>query len=291
MPLDTSKIKLPREVALEVSGKVKSFSTIAALSKPIPQLFADKDYMVFNGASEAEVIGEGKQIGSYEQPITSVAGKRFKVVTTTRVSRELMWADKDARLEIVKAIIGDQSGALGRALDFVCYHAINPKDGKALSGYASLVGQATAVTAGADAVADIDKLTDAVIDYDINGFALSRPYASDLRKLRVPATGQRLYPEIPLSLELGNFDGIPAACSNTVEAKQAETPTKVKAIMGDFDMIRWGMVRDIFGEIIETGDPDGAGDLKRMDQVAYRTEAMFSYAVLDPKAFAVLKSA
>lgn len=291
MPLDTSKIKLPKSVALELSGKVKATSTIAALSKPIPQLFADKDYMVFNGASEAEVIGEGKQIGSYEQPITSVAGKRFKVVTTTRVSRELMWADKDARTEIVKAIIMDQAESLGRALDFVCYHAINPKDGKTLSGFTALTSDATSVTATSDVVADVDKLTDTLIDYDINGFALSRPYASELRKIRVPATGQRLYPEIPLSLELGNFDGITAACSGTVDAKKAETATKVKGIIGDFNKIRWGMVRDIFGEMIETGDPDGAGDLKRLDQVAYRTEAMFSYAVLDPKAFAVLKTA
>ena len=52
------------------------------------------------------------------------------------------------------------------------------------------------------------------------------------------------------------------------------------------------MVRDIWSEVIEYGDPDNTGsDLKGSNQVAYRTEAVFSYAVLDPQALAVLKSA
>ena len=48
----------------------------------------------------------------------------------------------------------------------------------------------------------------------------------------------------------------------------------------------------ITAEVIEYGDPDNTGqDLKGYNQIAYRTEAVLAYAVLDPKAFAVLKSA
>ena len=135
-------------------------------------------------------------------------------------------------------------------------------------------------------------MTDAVIDYDINGFAMSRKLASDLRKLRVPSTGMRLFPEVPLSLAVSNFDGIPAAASGTVDGHLATTSTKVRGIVGDFSLIRWGLVRDIWSEIIEYGDPDNTGiDLKGSNQVAYRTEAVYAYAVLDPKGFAVLKEA
>ena len=135
-------------------------------------------------------------------------------------------------------------------------------------------------------------LPHALIDYDINGFALSRKFAADLRKLRIPATGQRLYPEIPLSLNVGNIDGIPAATSGTVNGRRCKTDLKVAGIMGDFSTIKWGMVRDMTSEIIEYGDPDNTGqDLKGYNQVAYRTEAVLAYAVLDPKAFAVLKTA
>ena len=51
------------------------------------------------------------------------------------------------------------------------------------------------------------------------------------------------------------------------------------------------MVRDITSEIIEYGDPDNTGkDLKGYNQIAYRTEALYSYAILDPKGIAVLKA-
>ena len=147
------------------------------------------------------------------------------------------------------------------------------------------------MTATDSPVDDIDSLTDALIEYDINGFALSRKFASDLRKIRVPSSGMRLYPEIPLSLKVGNIDGISAATSGTVNGAKATTPTKVLGIMGDFSAIKWGMVRDISAELIEYGDPDNTGnDLKGYNQVAYRTEAVLAYAVLDTKAFAVLKS-
>lgn len=41
-------------------------------------------------------------------------------------------------------IIADQTAAIGRALDYVVYHAVSPKTGTALDGY-------TALTAGANA--------------------------------------------------------------------------------------------------------------------------------------------
>lgn len=292
MANDTSKITLPTSVVTELLNKVKDASTIAALSPSAPQKFADTTYLVFNPTSEAEVVAEGGKKGSYDLDITPVVAKRTKIVTTTRVSDELKWADEDNQLEILSNIIADQTAALGRALDYIVYHAINPKDGLALEGYTALTAGATAVTATDDATADIDSLTDALIDYDINGFALSRTFASTLRKIRVPSTGQRLYPEIPLSLNVGNIDGIAAAASGTVDGRLAQTATGVLGIMGDFNLIKWGMVRNMTAEVIEFGDPDNTGqDLKGYNQVAYRTEAVLAHAVLDPSGFAVLKSA
>ena len=142
-----------------------------------------------------------------------------------------------------------------------------------------------------DRVADIDSLAEAVSDeYDINGIALSKTMANELRKIRVPSTGQRFYPEIPINLQVGNLDGIPAATSGTVNGRLVTPATGILAFLGDFRLIKWGMVRDIWSEIIEYGDPDNTGkDLKGVNQIAYRTEAMYSYAILDPKGIAVLK--
>ena len=293
MALDTTKIKLPHEVATVITKKAKDTSTIAALSPADPQLFLDKDYMVFNGSSEAEVVAEGAQKSSYDETLTTVVGKRFKVQTTTRVTSELKWADEDNQLEIIQNIQADQAKALGRVLDYVIYHAFNPKPKTTLDGFTALSTSAVQVTASGDDVEDIDALAEAVSDeYDINGIAMSKTWAARLRKLRVPATGMRLYPEIPISLQVGNLDGIPAATSGTVNGRLITPDTKVLAFLGDFSLIKWGMVRDIWSEIIAYGDPDQTGkDLKAYNQIAYRTEAVYSYAILDPKGIAVLKEA
>ena len=293
MAMDTAKIKLPVSVATEITKKAKDTSTIAALSPAEPQLFLDKDYMVFNGSSEAEVVAEGSQKSSYEETLTPVVGKRFKVQTTTRVTSELKWADEDNQLEIIQNIQADQAKALGRVLDYVIYHAFNPKPKTALGGFTALSTSAVQVTASGDDVEDIDALAEAVSDeYDINGIAMSKTWAARLRKLRVPATGMRLYPEIPISLQVGNLDGIPAATSGTVNGRLITPATGVLAFLGDFSLIKWGMVRDIWSEIIAYGDPDQTGkDLKAYNQIAYRTEAVYSYAILDPKGIAVPKEA
>lgn len=291
MVLDTGKIKLPHTVATEITKKAKDTSTIAHLSPQEPQIFLDKDYMVFDGQSEAEVVAEGEQKGSYEQTLSPFVAHRVKVVTTTRVSSELQWADEDNQLRIIESIQADQAAALGRVLDYIVYHAWDPKKQKTVSGLTALSGACKQVTAGDDDVENIELLAEAVSDeYDINGIALSKTWAARLRKLRVPATGMRLYPEIPLNLQAGTLDGITAATSGTVNGRKVTPATGILAFMGDFSVIRWGMVRDITSEIIPYGDPDGTGkDLKAYNQIAYRTEAMYGYAVVDPNAIAVLK--
>lgn len=293
MALTTAKITLPKDVAVGIVNKASDTSTIAALSPSTPMLFRDQEYMVFNPSAEAEVVEEGAQKGSYEASTSPVTAKRVKLQTTTRVTSELEWADEDNRTQIIESIIADQAAAFARALDYVVYHAINPKSGEALGdGYAALSGIATQVTSTGDAVEDIDAIVDAIAaTYDVNGIALSKTFAASLRKVRVPSTGLRLYPEIPINLKPGTIEGVTAATSGTVSGALAKTATKVLAFAGDFSVIKWGLVRDMTAQIIPYGDPDGAGDLQRTNQIAYRTEGVYGYAVLDPKAIACLKAA
>jgi len=290
--LQTTQVTLPTDVCLTVVGKAHDTSTIATLSPADKLGFLDDKYNVFNGKARVEVVAEGAKKGGYEQPIVPKEGKRFTVQCTTRVSKQLQWADEDDQLQILDAIQSDQAAALGEALDYVVYHAVNPKSGAVMDGYKSLTSEARSLTATSDPVSDIDALVDLLEDYDINGMALSKKYASELRKIRVPATGLRLFPEIPLNLDAGSIDGVTAATSGTVSGRKCTVDPKVKAIMGDFSLINWGMVRDMWSEVIEYGDPDNTGqDLKGANQIAYRTEAVLSYVVFDPNGFAVLKSA
>lgn len=289
--LDTKKITLPKEVAGEILRKANNASTIQTLSPSTPMLFRDIENILFTKEPEAEFVGEGQQKSGMDPAFKAVPGEVHKAQVTVRMSNEVQWADEDSQLGIIDAITDASAKAVGRALDYGIYHAVNPNTGEAVSGMTALTAGAHAHTATADASADLDALVELVnAEYDIDGIALSKTWANTLRKIRVAATGQRLYPEIPLNLQVGSLDGIAAATSNTVDGALAKTATNVLAILGDFSLIRWGIVRDLGLEVITMGDPDGLGDLKRLNQVAYRTEVVYSWAVLDPKGFAVLKA-
>lgn len=290
--IDTGKITLPREVAQDIVTKARDTSTIQTLSASTPMLFKDVSHILFTREPEAEFVAEGGQKSSSSAEFKPVAGQIHKAQVTIRMSDEVKWADEDSQLGIVDAIVDASSVAVGRALDYGIYHAVDPSTGGAVPSMTALTAGAAAVTSTTDPSADLDSLVEAVNEqYDVTGIALSKGFANSLRKVRVKNTGARLYPEIPLDLKAGAVDGIAAATSNTVSGTKASAPTNVLAILGAFNLIKWGIVRDLGLEVIETGDPDGQGDLKRLNQIAYRTEVVYSWAVLDPKGFAVLKSA
>lgn len=289
---NTTNIKLPVEIAKDLVSKVADTSVIQTLSASSPAIFANRASILFTQDPEAEIVGESTQHSSQTVGLKPVDHIIKKLSVTVRFSNEVQWADEDSQLQIVDAIVDKSAAALGRGLDYLVFHGLNPATGMAASGLTALTAGATVVTATADAAADLDALADAVDPgYSISGIGLSKAYASSLRKVRVKNTGLRMFPEIPINLNTGVVDGLAAATSNTVSGTLAKTATKVLAVMGDFNLIKWGIVRDINIETIETGDPDGLGDLKRLSQVAYRAEVVYSYAVIDPKGFAVLKSA
>lgn len=289
---NTTNIKLPVEIAKDLVSKVADTSVIQTLSASSPAIFANRASILFTQDPEAEIVGESTQHSSQSVGLKPVDHIIKKLSVTVRFSNEVQWADEDSQLQIVDAIVDKSAAALGRGLDYLVFHGLNPATGMAASGLTALTAGATAVTATTDPAADLDALADAVDPgYSISGIGLSKAYASSLRKVRVKNTGLRMFPEIPINLNTGVVDGLAAATSNTVSGTLAKTATKVLAVMGDFNLIKWGIVREINIETIETGDPDGLGDLKRLGQVAYRAEVVYSYAVIDPKGFAVLKSA
>ena len=75
--------------------------------------------------------------------------------------------------------------------------------------------------------------------------------------------------------------------SRTVGAQGvAATATNLKGIVGDFSAVRWGVQKSIGLEVIRYGDPDGQGDLKRNNQVAFRAEVVYGWGVGSLDAFA-----
>lgn len=287
----TNHIQLPRSIADGIVSKARDSSVIQTLSAARPQIFQDTTNIFFAKEPEAEFVDEGGAHTSQQVEFKPVQGIIKKAHVTVRMNKEVQWADEDNQLKILDEITDSAASALGRALDYAVFHAVNPASKTALTGITALSTGATEVKATADPTADLDSLVTAVPDYDITGIALSKKYAGSLRSVRAKGTGVRLFPEIPLNLKAGQLDGITAATSSTVDGASVVNSSDVLAFIGNFDLIRWGMVRDLYLDVITAGDPDNRGyDLAYKDEVAYRVGIVYSFACLDPKGFAVLKA-
>lgn len=288
----TSALELSTLLVPGVISKAADTSVIAKLSNSTPQTMLDSQYTVFGTDPEAEFVEEGGTKSHMAIDTEPKIAGRHKAVVTLRFTNEVQYADEDTQLGFLRTCETKMGEAVGRAIDYGIFHAISPATGAVVSGWDALSTTANQQTATANALNDMDAIVDPVIaeGYEPTGIALSPAYANTLRKVR-NADGVKMFPEINYNLrELGAVAGLTAGVSGTVNGKAATTPTNVLAFAGDFDMIKWGIVRDLGIRRIDAGDPDGLGDLNRTNEFALRAEILYAWAVLDPKAFTVLKS-
>lgn len=293
--ITTQQLFIPDYYAGTINEKIRAKSAIAALATSTPQMFANANYLVFTEKPHGEFVGEGASKSPSTAEFTPVVAVPHKFQTTVRMTEEVIWTDEDSKMRLLDEVIEALSDSVAEGLDYGAIHGWNPRAKAAATGLTAgaLATVANQVTATANPQADLDALPDTVIanGYRVNGIGLDLGYANELRKLRVAATGAKMYPELTLDLEPSRLDGVRASVAESVGGENLDVATGVKAIMGNWDMFKWGYVRNFAVEPIYYGDPDGLGDLKRFNQVAYRVEAVFTWAVLDPKAFAVLKAA
>lgn len=290
--LKTTDLVLPREVIYEMSKKVQEKSVVASLASSEIQTFDSPEYMVFDHEPEAEVVTEGGAKSSDDPTFAPIKATGHKLQVTVRTSDEVKWADEDGQLEVLNLITGSFSGAIARGIDALVLHGISPLEKNKVPGVTGLVDQAQQVTATGNIQEDIDALPDLVIaeGYDVDGVALDRLFANEARKLRYPTTGVKIYPELGMNLDPSNLDGLRAVVSGAV-SNARYVPTNVQAIIGLWELIKYGIVRNITVTPIEYGDPDGRGDLQRYNQIAFRAETYLAYANFDPNGFAVLRGA
>ena len=289
--LQTGSLTIPKQKLDPWLGKIKNGSAVATLSTPIPMTFGEGESWTFD-IGEAEYVPEGGNKGASTVTPTSKPMKPFKFHKTLRFSEEVLWADEDRQLEVVDQILELVQPALSRALDFGVFHEINPTGGAVV---AAMNGGLTDTTnlveyAAADKpyvsldAADALVLADGYMPRDI---ALAPTYASKFSGLRGTNSEQKLYPDFRLGTEVSDLDGHRASVSNTVSgAGVIAVDTKVLAFVGNFDAIRWGIQKQIGLELIKYGDPDGGGDLKRKNEVAFRAEVVYGWGVADLNAFA-----
>lgn len=288
--LTTGSLNIPDQILDPWLGKIQNGSTVASLSASIPMKFGEGTSMTFD-IGEAEYVGEGANKGASTITPTTKTVKPFKFHKTVRWTEEVMWADEDYQLGVVEQILGQIQPALSRALDFGVFHGINPASGAAVVAMNEVLADTTNVVEASDPAAyealdaaDLLVLAGGFVPSDV---ALDPSWAASFSTLRGTASEVKLYPNFRLSTEVSELDGHRASVSNTVSATAvADVATDVVGFVGDFSAIRWGIQRQIGLELIRYGDPDGNGDLKRNNQVAFRAEVVYGWGIADLDAFA-----
>lgn len=301
--LATSAFTLPKHLASGIWSKAQTGSTVAVLSGQEPMLFGETQLMTFTQRPKAQFVAEGGTKAGSDVGFSSKTVVPRKAQVTLRYNEEVQWADEDYQLGALQTLADAIGEALSRSLDLGIYHAINPLTGVALSGSpakvldtGNVVELTTATLSTPDTVLEAAAGLVIADGFTPNAIALDPSYAWTIATARY-ADGRKKYPDLGLGINVSSFEGLNASVSSTVSAPEAAVTggayasdnPNVKAIVGDFSQIRWGVQRNIGVEKILYGNPDGLGDLKAQNQIALRGEVVFGWAIMDTDAFAVVE--
>jgi len=286
MATTTTALQLPHELVTDIFSKVKGHSSLAALCGQTPIPFAGTDIMVFTMDGEAELVGEGDSKSPGDAGFEPVSINPVKFVYQHRLTDEFVRMSDEARLPYLQAFGEGFAAKIARALDISAFHGVNPKTGTTA---ASISGKSfdtlvTGTVTYAAATAD-DNLQDAVAaiqanDGTVTGIAMAPAFGAAMAQIKV--NGVRQYPEFMFGANPGALNGMGVDINGTVNFGSSAD----RAIVGDFkNAFRWGYSANIPLEVIEYGDPDGQGDLKRKNQVVLRAEAYLGWGILDAESF------
>lgn len=298
--LATSNITLPKNIASGMFSKATTGSAVAALSGAEPQQFGEVTHMTLTGRPRAELVGEGADKSSTNATFGTKVVTPHKFQVTMRFNEEVQWADEDYQLGVLDTLANEGGLALARALDLGVFHGINPLAGTAAASI--VVGDRIGTTSNSVEITTATLTTpDLVIEqaaglviadgYIPNGIAFDPTYSWTVATSRY-ADGRKKYPELGFGANITSFEGLNAFSSSTVSGlPEASANSNIKAIVGQWDLLRWGVQRRVPVELIRFGDPDGQGDLKRKNQIALRLEVVYGWGVMDLDGFATVKDA
>ena len=292
MPLNTGNtgLTLPVTSLGRIEDRSKNASVLATLSPQRPSLYGNVQAVRMSQKPRAEIVAEGADKSSSDVAWSSVVASPIKVQTTVRMTDEVKWADEDHRMLIVDDLVDSIGESIGRAVDLIGIHGINPATGTQAASVTTYLNQTTNRTTGAGAPSD--ELIAAVGsvyggNYSPTGLALDGGYSFALATEQY-ADGRDRNPGMGFGDGTTNWRGLTVAQSNTVSGQPEAADTNLRALVGDFTQVQWGFQRNIPISVIEYGDPDGNGDLQRSNEIAYRAEAVLYVAVFDLDAFAAV---
>lgn len=285
-----STFDIPTTQIGRIAERVQDQSVLATLSPERPTVYGNVQAVKMSRKPRAQIVAEGAQKSSDFAAWDNVTASPIKFQTTIRMTDEVKWIDEDHRLLIVQDLVEALGESAARAVDLIGIHGINPITGLPAASVTSFLNQTTnRTTAG---TSPTDELIAAVGEiaggrYQATGAALDNGYAFGLATEQY-ADGRDRNPGMGFGTSVQNWKGLQVATSSTVSGQPEAADTDLRALVGDYTQVRWGFQRRFPVEVIEFGDPDGGGDLKGNNQIAYRVEGVVYVAIFDLDAFAAI---
>ena len=287
----------PTELVANMFNAVAGRSSLAKLCASTPIPFSGETVMVLSNTSEASLVAEGAAKPAGDADVTPVIIRPQKFVYQQRVSDEFV-KNAETRLNYLQAFAEGFGRVIARGFDIAAMHGIDPATGADIAALATnnfddLIAVGSVITY--DASNPDTNIEDAVIavqalDAQVTGIAMSPTFASNLGALKVNGVPQ--FPEFRFGQNPAAFSGLASDVNSTVD-KTGTDPGAVTdyAIIGDFaNAFRWGYSANVPLEVIQYGDPDGAGhDLRQYNEVCLRAEAFIGWGILNPNAFAAVR--
>lgn len=284
------------ELVKELISKVQGRSVLAKLSSQTPIPFNGVEQFIFNLEGNAQIVGEGQQKGAGKAVVDTKVIKPLKFVYQARITDEFKYASEEKQIEYLSQFADGFAKKIADAFDIAAIHGLEPKgltdatfrDTNSFDGLIT----GNIVTYAEDKFDDnIDAAVQQIVAKggEVTGLALSPVGGQALAKLKVNGVVQ--YPEFRFGQNPDSFYGMKSDVNKNLTVTGGTAQTN-HAIVGDFEnRFKWGYAENIPMEIIEYGDPDGAGrDLKAYNEILLRAEAFIGWGILDADSFARVKA-
>ncbi len=270
------------EVVKEIFSKVKGHSSIIKLAKQMPVAFSGNDIFTFSLDGEVAIVGEGTPKPAGQASVNTVTVNPIKIVYQHRITDEFLRVSDEKALAMLSSFTEGFAQKIARGIDIMAFHGVNPADltpsAKIGDNHLDRCDSVTYTVGQPE-----NAINDAILligDYDVTGYALGKELATDLGSYKENGVSQ--YPEFKMGANPGKLVGTACDVNSTV----SKGNDKSMGYVGDFEnAFRWGYADQIPMEVIQYGDPDGQGDLKRNNEIVLRAEAWVGWGILDKSAF------
>lgn len=284
---------LPRNVAQDIWKRAQAGTIIPSLSTSTPIILGDNTFPTLTKRPSASIVGEGANKPDSVLEVGAKTIRPIKAVVGLEFTMEAVLTNPAGVLGLMTE---ELSSALARQIDLAVLHGREASSGAALTGGNEFINQTTnRVTLSPT---NVDKSIWDGYGQVVNtaggnftGLALDPRLVYQIANDR-DDKGNRRNPDIQIGTAVTSYAGQQVAVTKGVSGQvDASADTGVRGFGGDWDSLRFGYNLSIPVKKIEYGDPFGNGDLQRRNAVAYLTEVIFGWVIMDKNSFVAYDAA